>query len=81
MTGENRLVLPFRCSSTGYFTSICMVVFNVTRIINDKDYGKAYGMELKCLRELEHDLSIKKAEQPVHKFKKYTKAIRINERD
>ncbi|WP_179211669.1 hypothetical protein [Secundilactobacillus pentosiphilus] len=53
----------------------------MTRIINDKDYGKAYGMELKCLRELEHDLSIKKAEQPVHKFKKYTKAIRINERD
>lgn len=49
----------------------------MTRIIDDKEYGKAYGVELKCLRDLEKDFKKKKAEQPKRQFRKYTKTIRL----
>lgn len=53
----------------------------MNQIIDDKKYGKAYGMELKCFRDLERDLKIKKAQQPRRRFRKYTMVIRLNERD
>lgn len=48
--------------------------------IIDKTYGKTYGMELKCLRELEKDLKTKKVDQPLRRFRRYTMTIRLDER-
>ena len=48
----------------------------MSQIINSSDYGNVYGVELKCLRDV--DRYLKQEKSTHHKFRRYSKEIRLN---